>query len=147
LKEWVEGLCVAERVHIVSLLGKKKNGTSEFRYYPFRSREEPEGKPTFQSWLDALKRDTFTVREFPTIDYQTIPADRVSAITGYVQELLADGRTVVVLDSAGSVRTKQVREALGVTKQVRGSRSLARDPGCTGAGVETAGCARRPPTR
>jgi hypothetical protein len=119
LKEWVEGLCVAERVHIVSLLGKKKNGTSEFKYYPFRSCEEPEGKPTFQSWLDALKRGAFIVRESPTVDYQTIPADRVIAITSYVQKLLAGGRTVVVLDSAGAVRTKQIREAIGVTKQVR----------------------------
>jgi hypothetical protein len=119
LKEWVDGLSGADPVHIVSLLGQKKNGTSEFKYYPFRSCEEPGGKPTFQSWLDGFKRGAFMVREFPTIDYQTIPADRVSRITSYVQKLLAEGQTVVLVDSAGAVRTKQVREAMGVTKQMR----------------------------
>jgi len=119
LEEWVQGLCVADCVDIVSLLGKKKNGTSEFRYYPFRSSEESGGKPTLQSWLDAQRRGAFFVREFPTTDYQTIPADRVSGIVSYIQKLLGDGRTVVLVDSAGAVRTKQVRDAMGATKQVR----------------------------
>ena len=49
---WVQGLPEAEVLHIVSLLGQKTTGFSEFVYYPFRSSEEPGTKPTFQEWLD-----------------------------------------------------------------------------------------------
>jgi hypothetical protein len=36
----LEGLPAAEVLHIVSLLGRKTNGFSEFAYYPFRSIRE-----------------------------------------------------------------------------------------------------------
>lgn len=49
---WVKGLPAANLLYIVSLLGKKPNGYSEFSYYPFRSSKEDDDKPTFQQWLD-----------------------------------------------------------------------------------------------
>ena len=40
ITRWVEGLPAAEGLHIVSLLGTKGDGTSEFVYYPYRSARE-----------------------------------------------------------------------------------------------------------
>jgi hypothetical protein len=116
LLAWADGLGVAKVVHLVSLLGTKSNGTSEFKYYPFRSCEEPGDRPTLQEWLSSIKLSAFVVLEYPTTDYQTIPADQVRRIVECVRRLLAENRTVVLLDSAGAVRTKQVREAIGFTK-------------------------------
>ena len=62
---WVKGLPPAELLHIVSLLGKKKSGFSEFGYYPFRSEHESGSKPTFQEWFDERYGRRFVVHEFP----------------------------------------------------------------------------------
>lgn len=48
---WAKGLPSAQVLYIVSLLGCKRDGFSEFGYYPFRSSEESGPKPTFQEWL------------------------------------------------------------------------------------------------
>ncbi len=117
LAEWAAGVSVAGVVHIVSLLGQKKSGRSEFQYYPFRSCEESNNKPTFQAWLDRESAGILVVHEFPTIDYRTIRPDRIAAIKTCIKALLAAGQTVVLMDSAGAVRTTQVREALGLTTQ------------------------------
>ena len=59
---WVKGLPKTELLDIVSLLGEKTDGYSEFGYYPFRSSKEAGNKPTFQQWLatiDALSCTSF----------------------------------------------------------------------------------------
>jgi hypothetical protein len=71
---WVSALPKAEVLHIVSLLGQKKGGLSEFSYYPFRSSKEPGSKPSFQDWLNARYGERFIVYEFPTTDRQGIEA-------------------------------------------------------------------------
>jgi hypothetical protein len=110
---WVKGLPEAEQLDIVSLLGKKTDGFSEFGYYPFRSSKEPGSKPTFQQWLDDRYKGRFVVHEFPTTDAQGIPLSVRKSTTRRVRELIAEGRTVVIIDSAGAERTSRVCEALG----------------------------------
>jgi hypothetical protein len=116
--EWIEGVRMIDPiVHIVSLLGKKGTGTSEFKYYPFRSCEESNHKPIFQDWLGSKNPGALVVHEFPTTDYEDIPNDRIAAIRTCVEGLLARGSTVLLMDSAGAVRTRQVRIALSLTSQ------------------------------
>jgi hypothetical protein len=113
IDEWVDGLPAGEVLHIVSLLGKKRDGFSEFDYYPFRSSRESGAQPTFQEWLDQHYQSRFVVHEFPTRDCTGIPSSDLKEITNHIRRLLEDGETVVVIDSAGAERTARVCEALG----------------------------------
>jgi len=107
---WVKGLPKADTLDIVSLLGKKPNGFSEFGYYPFRSSSEAGTKPTFQQWLDERYDRRFVVHEFPSVDARGISPDVLEAVTLCVLDLVAKGRTVVIVDSAGAERTARVCE-------------------------------------
>jgi hypothetical protein len=100
-------------LHIISLLGKKRSGLSEFSYYPFRSSKEPGAEPTFQEWLDQRYGPRFVVHEFPTVDMQGIPPDDLAAAAQEVRDLVNGRNTVVVIDSAGAERTARVCEACG----------------------------------
>jgi len=110
---WVKGLPQVDVLDIVSLLGKKTSGFSEFGYYPFRSAQEAVSKPTFQEWLDRRYGRRFFIHEYPTVDAQGIPRDVLETVAARVLELIAEGRTVVVMDSAGAERTARVCEAVG----------------------------------
>ncbi len=110
---WVKGLPPAEVQHIVSLLGKKRSGFSEFGYYPFRSARKPGSEPTFQEWFDERYGRRFVVHEFPTVDARAIPADVLEAVRRHVLDLLNCASTVVVVDSAGAERTARVCDAIG----------------------------------
>lgn len=117
IDKWVEGLPGAEVWHIVSLLGRKKDGFSEFGYYPFRSAKEPGEKPTFQEWFDQrYQYGRFIVHEFPTTDARGIPPDVAEAAKGCILELLESSRNVVVLGSAGAERTARICEPIGYKK-------------------------------
>jgi hypothetical protein len=109
----VKGLPEAEVLHIVSLLGQKTTGFSEFGYYPFRSSEETGTKPTFQEWLDKRYGRRFVVHEFRTTDGRGIPRDRLQAVTRHALDLIENGSTVLVLDSVGAERVARVCEAMG----------------------------------
>jgi hypothetical protein len=119
IDKWVNGLPKAKVLHIISLLGQKKSGFSEFGYYPFRSSNESGPKPTFQEWLDERYGRRFVVREFPTVDARGIPSDVIQAVTRCILDLIADGRTVVVVDSAGAERTAKVCEEIGYVRVVK----------------------------
>jgi hypothetical protein len=110
---WVNGLPSADVLHIVSLLGRKKDGFSEFGYYPFRSSRESGTKPTFQEWLDRRYGRRFVVHEFPTVDSMGIPQHLLGAVTRCMLDLVEHGNTIVLIDSAGSERTARVCEAMG----------------------------------
>ena len=112
IDNWVNGLPQGEVVHIVSLLGRKKNGFSEFGYYPFRSSREPGTKPTFQEWLNDRHGPSFVVHEFPTVDAQGIPDDVLQTAKRCVLDLIRNGNTVAVVDSMGAERTARVCEAI-----------------------------------
>jgi hypothetical protein len=79
IDQWVEGLPHAEILHIVSLLGRKKNdGYSEFAYYPFRSAMETGSNPTFKSSLIPVTTDDSWFTSFPPL---TRKASRVMCST------------------------------------------------------------------
>jgi hypothetical protein len=113
IERWVKGLPEAEVLHIVSLLGRKKDGFSEFDYYPFRSSHERGTKPTLQEWLDRRYRQRFIVCEFPTVDARGIEDSVLDDVKHCVLSLLERNATVVIVDSAGAERTARVREDLG----------------------------------
>ncbi len=92
IDRWVKGLPEAELMDIVSLLGKKTSGFSEFGYYPFRSSTETGAKPTFQQWIDERYDRRFIVHEFPTVDAQGISPDVREAVTRCVLDLIAKHR-------------------------------------------------------
>jgi hypothetical protein len=116
IDEWVNGLPIADVIHIVSLLGYKPRGYSEFEYYPFRSSKESGEKPTFQEWLHEHYGHRFIVYEFPTIDRTGVAAEVLTAAKRCVIELLGHNRTVLVIDSAGAERTARVCEAVGAER-------------------------------
>jgi hypothetical protein len=100
-------------LHIVSLLGHKRDGFSEFAFYPFRSSAECNEKVPFEAWLHARYGRRFVVHEFPTIDAQGIPAPILEAVRHCVLACLENGNTTIVIDSAGKERTARLCEALG----------------------------------
>ncbi len=113
IDQWQRGLPGALVLHIVSLLGCKTTGLSEFSYYPFRSATESGTKPTFEAWLNERYDRRFLVHEFRTVDGQGIPGDILDAAGRGVLACLEDGRTTVVVDSAGAERTARVCETIG----------------------------------
>ena len=110
---WQAGLPPAAVLHVISLLGKKTTGLSEFSYYPFRSVTEDGGSPTFEEWLNERYRRRFVVHEFPTTDGRGIPADILGAAGSQVLRCLETGHTTIVIDSAGAERTARVCESIG----------------------------------
>jgi len=122
IDRWANGLPDAGVLHMVSLLGRKKDGFSEFGYYPFRSSKEPGSQPTFQEWLDERYGRRFIVHEYPTVDLQGISPDVLSTVTRQISKLLEDNCTVVVIDSAGAERTARVCEKAGYTRMNRAAR-------------------------
>ncbi len=123
IDRWVKGLPDAEVLHILSLLGSKKGGFSEFDYYPFRSSKESGARPTFQDWLDEHYDECFVVHEYPTVDGRGISPDVLGMVTAEIINLLKDGCTVVIVDSAGAERTARVCEKIEYTRNERAVRN------------------------
>ena len=113
IRDWILGLPRSEKLHIVSLLGSKKDGFSEFQYYPFHSASEEVDKPTWQEWLVQRYGDRFIIHEFPTVDARGIQKEVLDLARRRILALLEGGSTVVVVDSAGSERTKMVCKEVG----------------------------------
>lgn len=116
IDRWVSGLPQAEILHIISLLGRKTDGYSEFDYYPFRSSYEQNPKPPLERWLEERYGQRFVVHEFPTVDARGIPPQVLEVVQRRVHDLIEAGNTVVVMDSAGAERTARVCEAAGFVK-------------------------------
>ena len=113
IDRWAGGLPKADVLYIVSLLGRKTTGLSEFSYYPFRSSEEHDAKPTLQEWLTKRYGQRFIVHEVPTVDGRGIPRGILDAAARSVRNSLERGHTTVVIDSAGAERSGRVCEAIG----------------------------------
>lgn len=114
---WIAGMpSSTEEIIIVSLLGRKPDGLSEFSYYSFRGGfDQPDdkpGSPTWQEWLTERYGCKYRVYEFPTVDTKPITEDvnilAAKAISGFMQA----GKTVVVVDSGGIGRTGKVISTL-----------------------------------
>ena len=119
IDKWVNGLPKANVLHIISLLGQKTNGFSEFDYYPFQSSKESGPKPTFQEWFDERCGRRFVVHEFPTVDAREIPSDVLKTVKRLLIELIENRSTVVVIDSGGAERTARVCESIGYKRVVQ----------------------------
>jgi hypothetical protein len=114
VRSWVLRILeLGQRIAIVSLLGSKPDGTSEFSFYSFRSGSARAGDRqdclSFQQWLDREYRESrIEVREHPTCDFAAIPPETLEAISRDIAELLTMERTVIVIDSGGETRTNKV---------------------------------------
>lgn len=120
VRRWVLGL-PGPKTAIVSLLGKKPDGLSEFSFYSFYGGfdlpSDKPGRPSFQEWLERWHPDpSISVREHPTTDFQPIPTDTLNAVAAAINELLLSGRTVVLVDSGGQTRTKVVCKHIQATE-------------------------------
>src|SRR2546426_9699155 len=76
---WVLGL-PGPRTAIVSLLGRKPDGTSEFSFYSFRGgfdlASDRPGCLSFREWLDKLHdAPSIILREPPTCDFKPVSSE------------------------------------------------------------------------
>lgn len=117
---WVRGLPGTTNTIVVSLLGRKHgpDGLSEFYFYSFCGGfdlpSERRGRLSFQEWLNRWHKDRcIQVLDHPTYDFNPIPEATLLAVTSDITNLLSAGRTVVLMDSGGDTRTKQVCKYLG----------------------------------
>jgi hypothetical protein len=109
---WILGL-PGPRTAIVSLLGRKPDGTSEFSFYSFHGGFDlPTDRPgclSFQEWLDKWHSSlSIVVREHPTYDFKPVSSETLEAVSTEIRELASAGRTVVLIDSGGLTRTGMV---------------------------------------
>lgn len=123
VREWVNGL-PGPRTAIISLLGHKPDGKSEFSYYPFSGKgdspSEAGAKPPFADWLAIYCPDRdVAVVEHPTTDFRPIADDTLERIATDVQRLLEERRTIVLVDSGGETRTGKVCRYLGLVEDSR----------------------------
>lgn len=114
---WVLGLPGPDTA-VVSLLGRKPGGLSEFSYYSFcgglDTPEERKGRSSFQDWLNEQHKNLhISFYEYPTIDRRGVPLEVRCAVSDEIRRLIMKGHTAVVVDSAGSERTGRIREHIG----------------------------------
>lgn len=96
---------------VVSLLGRKPNGMSEYWFYSFYGRlddaEDRHGKLSFAEWLTSVHPDVELLDQ-PTTDFEPVPLGTLQTIETDVRRSLRSGRTVLVFDSGGETRIGQV---------------------------------------
>jgi len=112
VREWLRAL-PGPSTALVSLLGCKPDGTSEYKFYSFcGGYEKPEDRPgrqSFREWLDQWSsNEPIPLREHPTRDFDRVPDDLRVATAESIAELLRSGHTVVLIDSGGEQRTRQI---------------------------------------
>lgn len=112
VRAWVLNVCsLGPKPAIVSLLGQKQDGMSEYSFYSFFGgcdlADDHPGKPSFRDRVSGIVPD-IVVLEHPTIDSERVPTSTLDAVEVDVRSLLAQGRTVVIIDSGGETRTGQV---------------------------------------
>lgn len=109
LHDWVRGLPTGGNVVVVSLLGQKPDGTSEFSYYSFSDNGR-----SFQDWLDQnYQGKAIRVLEHPTCDFRAVLNDTLTAVSSDILRLLSEKQTPVLMDSGGLQRTMQVCRHIG----------------------------------
>ncbi len=117
VNNWLSGL-PGPMTAIVSLLGRKPNGMSEYSFYSFYGGydkpDEQLGRKSFREWLDLHhSASPIQLLEHPTDDFQKISDDKLSAASETIADLLHQGHTVILVDSGGQQRTYQVCHYMG----------------------------------
>lgn len=121
---WVNGVPGGAKTTVVSLLGRKPNGLSEFSFYSFagaiETSDERGTRPLFQEWLARRHGQRgIEVVEHPTTDFKPLPRELLEAVSKEIDLLLSSGRTVVLVDSGGETRTRQVCKHAGLVEDPR----------------------------
>ena len=108
--DWARGLPGTSDAAIISLLGKKPTGRSEFSFY-----SSFDDSRSFEKWLNAnVANRKFSVVGHPTVDGQKVPAETLEFVSADVKRLLLEGTsTIVVVDSGGCARSSTVARSLG----------------------------------
>lgn len=116
---WICGLPNHRPLSIISLLGKKPDGTDEHSFYSFRNADG------FQMWI--AKRSSGDINLFihPTTDFNPVGQQTITAIESDLNRELSLGRSVVIVDSGGVQRTGQICKCLQL---VEDSRTLSQEP-------------------
>lgn len=107
---------------LVSLLGRKETGKSEFSFYSFHGGYDVPGESSggfFAAWLARHYPDVVLV-EHPTTDAVPVPDEVVSAVEVDIWHFTEAGAAVVIFDSFGLVRTGEVAQAIGAQPVSRG---------------------------
>jgi hypothetical protein len=106
--DWARGLPGCTETFIISLLGRKPKGTSEFSFYS--SFNDPD---SFE-WLNTLVAGRkFHVISHPTTDLEDIEPSILAMVANDVTRLVSESKTVVIIDSGGWTRTRAVAAHLG----------------------------------
>lgn len=103
-------------ITVLSMLGSKDNGKSEFSFYTFWGDDDPTAVGKRLSFGDVLAvvEPQITLVERPTTDGLTLPQDNVDDLCALVKEMVATDRPVVLMDSGGEQRTGAIADAVGV---------------------------------
>jgi len=96
VQRWVLGL-PGPRTAIVSLLGRKPDGTSEFSFYSFRGGFDlASDRPSCLSFQERLDKWhgalSIVLREYATCDFKPVSPETLEAVSSGVRELASAGR-------------------------------------------------------
>jgi len=124
--KWVHGLPGGSTISVVSLLGRKPNGLSEYSFYSFcgtfETPAETKSRPPFQQWLEQRHpKRRLEVIEHPTTDFKPVPRETLVVVARDIDHHLSMGRIVVLMDSGGETRTRQVCKYAAFVEDPRSS--------------------------
>lgn len=112
ISRWLNELPRNRPLSVISLLGQKPDGRDEHSFYSFRN------AAGFKNWLQNARPGT-NVFAHPTTDFERVTPQSIEAIKIDFDRELAHGRTIVIVDSGGVERTRQVCNALELIEDPR----------------------------
>ena len=92
---------------------------SEYSFYTFSggSDSSTDKHRSFEAWLrDRHPEQEIELVERPTIDFQAVPKETIVKVLEDIRRLVAQGKTVVLVDSGGETRTGAVCRGIGATE-------------------------------
>lgn len=124
VEKWVRGLPGGAATTVISLLGWKPDGLSEFSFYSFsgsfETAAERRRRISFAQWLQQRCADRgIQLIEHPTTDFKPVSDQVLDAATRDIEACLLAGRTAVLVDSGGETRTRQVCKRAGLVEDSR----------------------------
>lgn len=107
VKVWAHAL-VLKVDTVISLLWRKPNGSSEFKFY-----KSVNSDAEFAPWLASFFPADVLIIERHTIDSRPVPSVVHAVIAQELPKLIDQGRSVAIVDSGGVQRTGAVAKTLG----------------------------------